>query len=70
MMTVRELIELLKTKPQDAEVIITWESTEHGISDETVYMSHGGQLVLDADGCQDKESIMTGVNPYASRPGD
>lgn len=65
-MTVRELIELLKTKPQEVQVIVTWEGTAHPIEDDSapggsnVYMSHDGVLVIDADGCQDKEEIMTG----------
>ena len=63
-MTVRELIEILKTKPQDAEVLLTWEGSLRQIDDDNVYVSHDGPLIIDVDGNSSKGGFVSGPLPF------
>lgn len=48
-MTNAELIAELQKYPSDAQVIVTWEGTTHGIDTDSIYMCADGVLAIDAD---------------------
>lgn len=49
-LTVRSLIDILLTFPQDMKVCTTWESTINGLEKQNIYVSRFGVLLIDADG--------------------
>ncbi len=65
MVKVKELIELLKSFPPDAEVKTTWENIVNELDADEVYMSADGVLLIDADANSYKEHFVSGLNKAA-----
>ena len=61
MITVRELINWLSEYPPDTPVRITWEGILRDVDNSTIYMSHDGVLLIDADGNLYKEDFQSGA---------
>lgn len=69
-MKVRDLIaELSKHAEANPQVIVTWETTINDIDTKHIYLSADGDLVIDADGNQYKERIMT-QKGWTQRPNE
>jgi len=46
---VKDLIEILKSYPQDMKIITTWEGTFHDLLEKNIYESKDGYLFFDCD---------------------
>lgn len=48
-LTVSQLIGILQRYPKEMKVIVTWESTVHGLEEINIYEAYTGSLYIDAD---------------------
>lgn len=55
-MRVSELIELLKTYPQEAPICFTWETVVEAIDKDEVYLSSDGVVMIGSDYREEFES--------------